>query len=235
MDTQDFDLKFTGSTGKKLEEKSKLVYNDLKKFYESSTKKSFLDAKILDFGCGTGRILKLFLENHPTLNLFGVDPDKDVIQVAKSNCPGAHIVTSERIPEKFPLREQFDFIYSYSVFTHISEKIHLKCLETFSKILKPEGLCLITIRPRKNLIRKYRDNEQLKNFVERFDKNEFVFIPTQEGPLSIDFGFCCYSNKYIMKNWSEYFKIIDFSVNPKIPFQKYVLLAQKTSQIKPAF
>jgi len=211
------------------------VYSDLKKFYESLTKKSFLDAKILDFGCGTGRILKLFLENHPTSNLFGVDPNKVVIQVAKSNCPGAHIVTSERIPEKFPLREQFDFIYSYSVFTHISEKIHLKCLEAFSKILKPEGLCLITIRPRKYLTRKFRDNEKLKNFLERFDKNEFVFVQTHEGPHLMDFGECCYSNKYIMKNWREYFKIIDISVNPKIPLQKYVLLAHKTSHIIPAF
>ena len=55
----------------------------------------------------------------------------------------------EFLPEKLPYEKQsFDLVYSFSVFTHLSEVCHERSLAAIYEVSeKPEGLFVATIRP----------------------------------------------------------------------------------------
>src|SRR4030095_10399219 len=56
--------------------------------------------RILDVGCGTGRLLRKLGERWPGAQLLGVDPNEEMISVARRIMPSAsfHVGTAESIP-----------------------------------------------------------------------------------------------------------------------------------------
>jgi hypothetical protein len=106
------------------------------------------DLKALDFGCGWGRLLRLFSRYFPVTRLEGVDPwDKSIELCRECGVPNP-LAISDYVPKSLPtINQKFDFIYSYSVFTHLSPRTFAVCLETLRKYLSEDGLLILTIRP----------------------------------------------------------------------------------------
>ncbi|MDP5121908.1 MAG: class I SAM-dependent methyltransferase, partial [Spirosomaceae bacterium] len=46
------------------------------------------DEKVLDFGCGTGTLLKLLIKRHPYVNCTGIDNDPRMLKVAAEKLRG---------------------------------------------------------------------------------------------------------------------------------------------------
>ncbi|MBK5111835.1 MAG: class I SAM-dependent methyltransferase, partial [Thermoleophilia bacterium] len=59
----------------------------------------------------------------------------------------AKLARSEFLPEALPFEEKFDLVFSFSVFTHISEAAHMASLRAIHDGLKPGGLFVVTVRP----------------------------------------------------------------------------------------
>ena len=79
--------------------------------------------RLLDFGCGWGRIYRLFLRDTP--NLVGVDIDENCIKICRAAIPyGSFEVCEAMPPLQFP-NESFDTIVAYSVFSHLAEHAFL--------------------------------------------------------------------------------------------------------------
>jgi predicted RNA methylase len=75
------------------------------------------ETRILDFGCGWGRILRFFLKDVPAKNLIGVDVDPEVIEICKETIregrfeivPIAHAARSARQhPDLHPYQRRQD-------------------------------------------------------------------------------------------------------------------------------
>src|SRR5215475_1045525 len=76
---------------------------------------------ILDFGCGTGRVLRWFQDVTPRSQLHGCDINSEAIQWCVDNIPFAKFVNSDPVPPlPFP-DHAFDLIYGISVLTHLDE------------------------------------------------------------------------------------------------------------------
>jgi hypothetical protein len=59
-----------------------------------------------------------------------------------------HLAVSDYLPTKLPVdRTDFDLIYSFSVFTHLSERAARTCLETLRSYISSDGVLVISIRP----------------------------------------------------------------------------------------
>jgi ubiquinone/menaquinone biosynthesis C-methylase UbiE len=101
---------------------------------------------LLDFGCGCGRITRHFLEANQTLNrVVGVDIDKANIEWCKQNLAGGEFYATELEPPLPFTDETFDVITCNSVFTHLDEDKQVMWLKELSRILKPDGLAIVTI------------------------------------------------------------------------------------------
>ena len=95
--------------------------------------------KVLDFGCGSGRVLRNFLQEAQVAEIYGCDIHAESIDWGKANlCPPLHMFQSDERPP-LPLRdEEVDLIWTMSVFTHLTDTWSAWLLE-LHRILKPQG------------------------------------------------------------------------------------------------
>jgi SAM-dependent methyltransferase len=98
----------------------------------------------LDFGCGWGRIYRLFLRNCGTGDLVGVDVDEACVQMCRAAMPfGSFEECNPMPPLTFP-PESFEVVVAYSVFSHLAESAFLAWMREFRRVLRPKGRIFFT-------------------------------------------------------------------------------------------
>jgi 2-polyprenyl-3-methyl-5-hydroxy-6-metoxy-1,4-benzoquinol methylase len=118
--------------------------------YTTLTNSDISMAKVLDFVCGWGRLIRLLYKLTSVDNIYGVDPWDRSIEICTNDGVKGNLALSEYVPETLPFDEQFDLIFAFSVFTHLSEKTTYKVLSTLRNYISKDGLLVITIRPREH-------------------------------------------------------------------------------------
>ena len=105
---------------------------------------SFEGRRVLDFGCGAGRVLKEFLPEAAIGEFWGCDRHAPTVAWLQENLsPPMHFHLSEQVQMPHP-DGHFDLIYAISVFTHITHDWSAWLLE-LHRILKPGGYLLATV------------------------------------------------------------------------------------------
>jgi SAM-dependent methyltransferase len=102
------------------------------------------DARMLDFGCSSGRVVRVLAAAYPKTEWFGCDPNESAIHWARENLPKVAFDVS---PTRPPLRYEhayFDAIFAISIWTHFSEAAALSWLEEMTRIARPGGRLLLT-------------------------------------------------------------------------------------------
>lgn len=104
-------------------------FEELKKYIKDSE-------KILDLGCGNGRLFELFQDKN--VKYIGVDSSEKFIQKARGKY-GDHFQVTDILSLPF-FNNYFDSIWSIAVFHHIpSNELHLEVLEELKRVLKKDG------------------------------------------------------------------------------------------------
>ncbi len=104
---------------------------------------SFEGRRVLDFGCGSGRVLRQFLPEAASGEFWGCDLHRPTIAWLDEHLsPPLHFYPNDEIPMPHP-DSYFDLVYAISVFTHITHEWSAWLLE-LHRILKPDGLLLAT-------------------------------------------------------------------------------------------
>ncbi len=104
------------------------------------------DDKVLDVGCGNGRLLKVL----PRVNYYGVDASMILLKRAEELAGEADFNYARfkkiDILELYKLKENnFDKVFMLASFNHIpGQKLRLKILGEIRKLLKPGGLLIMT-------------------------------------------------------------------------------------------
>ena len=99
--------------------------------------------KILDLGCGNGRLLEIL--KFKKIDYLGIDFSGKLIEIAQKNYPEHKFQIADALNLPFP-ENYFDKIYSIAVFHHIpSEEFQLKFLKEAKRVLKPEGILILTV------------------------------------------------------------------------------------------
>jgi ubiquinone/menaquinone biosynthesis C-methylase UbiE len=99
--------------------------------------------KILDLGCGNGRLLEILRDKK--IEYIGVDSSRKLIEIAKEKHPNFQFLVADALSLPF-LENSFDKVFSISVFHHIpSEELRLQFLKEIKRILKPKGILILTV------------------------------------------------------------------------------------------
>ncbi|MEP0315530.1 class I SAM-dependent methyltransferase [Hyphomonas sp.] len=109
--------------------------------------------KVLDFGCGWGRISRFLLRTVKEQNISGVDVEPRTLQAARTAMPLAtftQIAPGDRLPFD---DNSFDVAFSNSVFSHLSEASHRLYMAELARCLKSKGVLLISFLDKDNLER----------------------------------------------------------------------------------
>ena len=193
---------------------------------------------ILDFACGDGRLTRYLQALAPNASIYGCDIDGRSIEQARLDIPtGIFATNGLRPPLDYP-DEQFDFIFSYSVFTSLSETSQEQWLKELARVLRPGGVMLHTTHSYENISRlsifcpNLLDQFQLPEPVDEFieSNREYYYIPS--GPDTPDYGLAIISDEYVATKWPEFTELqfIDHVVAAIESFpsgpQDFVILAK---------
>jgi SAM-dependent methyltransferase len=106
---------------------------------------SFAGRRVLDFGCGIGRMLRNGPEHDPAGEYWGADIDARSIAWLEQNAPPPlHLFRAPELPPTSLPDAHFDLIYAYSVFTHLSDSWSAWLIE-LHRLLKDDGILIATV------------------------------------------------------------------------------------------
>ncbi len=224
---------FVGSAGVDTLREAFQFYRTVKGYSARERRPIAANDRILDFGCGWGRMVRLFLKDVLAGNIVGVDVDPDVVAICKATFPyGTFRVVPPVPPTDLPAGH-FDIAYAYSVFSHLNEPTHLQWVRELARILKPGGLLLVTTQGRnfihfcasirlqgnlesgwhQALARSFTDPDAA---LAAYDRGEFLHEPTGGGdhrPASF-YGETLIPRGYVERRWSPYLALVDFRDDP---------------------
>lgn len=229
MPEEDVQLGFTGAKGHSVLREGFSAYRLFKQCYEDHVGPIAHGNRILDFGCGWGRIIRFFLRDVEPSRLWGCDPVERMIDICKNDNPWCNFkIINTRPPSPFE-DDTFDLIYSFSVFSHLSEEMHNVLLTELNRILRPGGLLIVTTR-RRNFIEhcaEMRKRSDLDSLHEGPRSSASAFPNTRECLSEYDQGRYCFSQlvhegewsywgeaaipkDYVLKHWTRSLTFLDY-------------------------
>ncbi len=160
--------------------------------------------KILDLGCGNGRLYEVLKEKG--IDYIGVDFSERLIEIAKRKFPKAKFYVANILDLPFP-SNFFDKIYSIAVLHHIpSLKFRLRVLREAKRVLKPKGLLILTVW---NLWPKYKKEILKFIFLKLIGKSKLDFFDIQIPWLGMK---NCYFHCFRKGEFENLIKRVDFKI-----------------------
>lgn len=178
--------------------------------------------KILDLGCGNGRLYQAFKDKN--IEYVGVDQSKKLIALGKERFPQTKLIVANACDLSFK-EQEFNSIFSIAFLHHLPfKKIRVKILKDCYSFLKPNGFIICTVwnlyQPR--LIKKYKiwkillgfkdvfipfkfDDKEVKRYHHVFTKSEFKKMFIQAGFEIVD---VYYIKKGEKSNWKNGYNLV---------------------------
>jgi SAM-dependent methyltransferase len=186
---------------------------------------SWEDKRILDFGCGVGRVLRQFAPEAGSAEFFGCDLDKPSLEWLQANLsPPFHFFESGEAPGLPQANGSFDLIYAYSVYTHFTDNWAGWLLE-HHRVLADGGLLFATFLGKGML-------EPLTG--EKWDEDRIGMNPLMHGypwdrggPIAIN------SPWWIRAHWGRAFDIVELLpvIEEGVPSHGVILARKKPVSI----
>ncbi len=99
--------------------------------------------RILDFGCGCGRVIRHL--RHLPAELHGCDSNPVGVEWCAENLPfGDFAVNALESPLTYD-DSSFDLVYAFSVFTHLPLPLQTHWMHELRRVLKPGGVAVISL------------------------------------------------------------------------------------------
>lgn len=217
-------------------------YRTVRRICERSGAHWDTSSRLLDFGTGWGRYARIFVRDFRPDNIYGIDVDPSFIELCKKTFPFGNFSTTPSLPPCGLDYGKFDLIVAYSVFSHLAEHVANAWIAEFEKLLKPGGYIAITTQG-KSLIRVCEEHRKTtehqhiwhqklaESFLDAaaceaaYERGEFLFSATGAGehrPSTV-YGEAIIPKKYVERNWSDKFELVEFLEPDPLPQALIVL------------
>jgi GT2 family glycosyltransferase/2-polyprenyl-3-methyl-5-hydroxy-6-metoxy-1,4-benzoquinol methylase len=100
--------------------------------------------RILDFGCGCGRMLRWWADLSAT-SVHGCDYNRELVGWCNDHLRFADVRASEASPPSRYEDASFDLVYAFSIFTHLTSDQAERWLTEMHRVVKPGGLVWFTM------------------------------------------------------------------------------------------
>lgn len=162
--------------------------------------------RILDFGCGSARVLRHLRDLPVSCRLYGTDIDPEAIRWCRQAIPFATFQRNEAWPPlPFP-SSSFDLIYAFSVFTHIDEEMQNAWLAELKRVAASRGTVVLTTHGA------YAQSDLPNDCQLLLAQNGFAFRRVATGRFTFEglpdfYQLAYHTRAYVEQNWSEFFTI----------------------------
>lgn len=98
----------------------------------------------LDFGCSSGRLLRVLAAAYPGVRWSGCDPNQPAIAWAADNLPQVEVFVSGNQPPLDVEDRSIDLISAISIWSHFAPDLGLRWFDEMSRIIRPGGHLVFT-------------------------------------------------------------------------------------------
>lgn len=175
---------------------------------------------ILDFGCGCGRTAIWFHINEinkNAFNFYGTDIEIDAIKWCCENLGSGNFNVNKELPPVEYQDNFFDLIYAISVFTHMREDHQFLWLEELKRILKPNGILIISLHGQR-LSKDLTHNETVQ--LQKTGYSTKVISNHKDWAYLASY----HTKEYVLNKFGQYFKVLDYTERSVNNLQDMVVL-----------
>lgn len=98
----------------------------------------------MDFGCSSGRVVRVMAAAYPHMQWHGCDPNAPAIEWAGENLPGIGFFVNGDAPP-LPLADgSLDMAYAISIWSHFAPGLGLSWFEEMHRLIRPGGYLVCT-------------------------------------------------------------------------------------------
>ena len=210
---------WNGASGARLAVESTAFYRRLRERVDATSERPLAEARVLDFGCGWGRLTRYLARDVTPGRLYGCDPVASILDACRDAGVPAELAQSAFVPDRLPFDERFDVAFAFSVFTHLSETAHERCLAALNAGLAPGGILVVTIRPPEYL-RFCADLHPLlaalgPDPAARLEEPRYLFAPHAAEPShpqyaggAMTYGETVITLAYVRERWAPGFELL---------------------------
>ena len=174
--------------------------------------------RLLDFGCGCGRLLRFLVGHGDLLELHGTDVNPEHVEWCREFLAPIRFTTNDLRPPLSHPDGRFDGIWSLSVFTHLDEEASAAWRNELARMLAPGGILIATthgatalerIGAEPELAERTRlDGERLRGVRRRTESNGFAFVPyagrdLENARAGERYGLTFVSEQYLARTWAD--------------------------------
>lgn len=226
LPSEDDQRLWAGNSGLFLMQQGNVFVDRMFEVYGRARKVDFDKIRVLDYGCGWGRLMRLLYRYVPTSNITGLDPWPPSLERCRETRVRGDLRTIDYIPKSLPVKGPYDLIFAYSVFTHISERAQTAVLDALHRVIRPDGLLALTIRQRN-----YWENapepdaEKRRSLLETHERNGFAFHrhSGEKTDRAADYGDTSETLDYIARTW-KHWRVVEVDWRLVDEYQTYVFL-----------
>jgi SAM-dependent methyltransferase len=201
--------------------------------------------RLLDWGCGCGRVTVHFLSEPNMPEVFGCDIDPDAIAWCRDHLQPGHFARIEPWPPTLYEDNMFDLVIAHSVFTHLHRSDQKVWLSEMRRIIAPGGLLLASTHGRfaarfafpdvlhrdrspRGLVRTLTDmvagchssDEVFQDGIRDEMTDATLTGVAPEGYYRSVFQ----TPEYTLQEWSKYFEIVEYVERGMGNFQDFVVM-----------
>ena len=175
------------------------------------TYKSFAEfGRVLDWGCGAGRVTRHLAKCMDPANIYGCDIDPEAIHWAQENLAPSHFAVIPTHPPTAYESAFFDVVYGISVMTHLDEPTQFQWLAELRRITRPGAIVLLSVisEPMRDatmpaFLRSDFDREGFAAYVPGYEKEQGFREFSEEGYYKEAY----HGIAYIQRTWGAFFTI----------------------------
>lgn len=101
-------------------------------------------SKVLDFGCSSGRIVRVLSAVYPEIKWYACDPNEMAVKWIHDNLVNINSFVSPQEPPLPHSSGTFSLVYAISIWSHFGKLAALKWFEEMRRIIRPGGYLLFT-------------------------------------------------------------------------------------------
>ncbi|NVN43660.1 class I SAM-dependent methyltransferase [Asaia siamensis] len=241
-----FQSEIHGHSGEVSLHEASMFFREIKAYCRYVGRPLSAETRVLDFGCGWGRILRLFMKDIRPENLFGIDSTSRFLMEARRCNPALCFLDTRLAPPTLISAGTFDLIVSFSVFSHLDEFIAGLWINEFHRLLRPGGLAIITTQSRRFIAfcaeQRLRRASGIRlehgwheacadSFTDearanaRYDAGRFLHASSVRRPHpGAHYGEAIIPRAYIVQKWGHLFRVIEFLDDPTRVPQVFIVL-----------
>src|SRR5215213_4449611 len=172
----------------------------------------------LDFGCGSGRILRHWHGVNGT-RLHGSDYNPLLVDWCRGNLDFAGYQVNGLLPPLDLPDEELDLVYAFSVFSHLDIQVQHTWMDELIRVIRPGGLIMFTV-----------PGERWIGLLDEEDRGRFlageavVVYPEQNGT---NFCSALSPERYVRETLSRGMDVLDFVVDGAPDVRQDAVLLRK--------